>query len=262
MALGFGQVEEILALAFDVPPQYRSRLRARLQQWQKMRFPKGVNAGRGSRAEYGATQVFQLAAMLSLLDAGLHPERGKDAILATWSTIRAGLGAAAVSGAHRAFDTVYCFLKLDGLDKLRDPKTSSGFVAYLRRRTQLADAIKRPEDVPMHGQAAWVARTLYAMEPATSSLILDLDYLLNTILASMKLVGANISDMSSDFNHWASSYEVDELHIENPAQFSLDNITTQEWVAKYVRNTDVQVGDFDDLCREILGIGEHRRGDR
>lgn len=226
-----------------------------------MKFPEGVNSGRGARAEYGATQIFQLAVMLALLDAGLHPERAKDAILATWSTIRTGLGAAAVSSAHRTFNTVYCFLQINGLEKLRYPEASNGFVAHLRTRNQLADAIRKPGHVPESHQAAWVARTLYAMSPTTSSIILDLDFLLHGILASMKLTNIDLSICATDLNKWASTYETDELHIASPEQLTIENIGSQEWIGKYVNNAAAQVDEFDDLCRQALRMKRLTDGD-
>jgi hypothetical protein len=49
--------------------------RARLKHFQRLKFPEGVNVGKGRASKYGAGQLITLALALELAELGLTPER-------------------------------------------------------------------------------------------------------------------------------------------------------------------------------------------
>lgn len=72
MDLTFNQVEAVFAKRFDIPATVA--FRGRLQHLQRLKFPTGVNTGRGTKATYGWVQVIQLMVALDLIDLGLTPD--------------------------------------------------------------------------------------------------------------------------------------------------------------------------------------------
>jgi hypothetical protein len=72
MDLTFNQVEAVFAKRFDIPVTVA--FRGRLQHLQRLKFPTGVNTGRGTKATYGWVQVIQLMVALDLIDLGLTPD--------------------------------------------------------------------------------------------------------------------------------------------------------------------------------------------
>jgi hypothetical protein len=91
MAILFGQVEKALASVNGIAEEHRSKLRARLQTWQKLKFPAGVNTGRGVKALYGLNEIFQLVIMMELLKRGLTPERAIAVTNRHWESLKAGI---------------------------------------------------------------------------------------------------------------------------------------------------------------------------
>lgn len=74
MDLTFNQVEAVFAERFDIPADKAVAFRGRLQHFQRLKFPTGVNTGRGTKATYGWVQVIQLMVALDLIDLGLTPD--------------------------------------------------------------------------------------------------------------------------------------------------------------------------------------------
>lgn len=75
MELTFGQVAHALAETYDIADNKRSAFVARLQHFQKRKFPPGTNTGRGRAATYSVGQLFLLGVALELGQLGLTPER-------------------------------------------------------------------------------------------------------------------------------------------------------------------------------------------
>lgn len=74
MDLTFNQVEAVFARRFDIPAEKAMAFRGRLQHFQRLKFPTGVNTGRGTKATYGWMQIIQLMVALDLIDLGLTPD--------------------------------------------------------------------------------------------------------------------------------------------------------------------------------------------
>tara|TARA_R110001599_G_scaffold193040_1_gene388724 strand:+ start:8605 stop:9270 length:666 start_codon:yes stop_codon:yes gene_type:complete len=76
----FSEVEEALAVTYDIDESKRLAFRARLQHLQKLKFPAGLNTGRGRAATYTVGHIYLLAVALELLQLGLSPDRAKRVI--------------------------------------------------------------------------------------------------------------------------------------------------------------------------------------
>lgn len=73
--LSYGEVFSLFAHMHQVALSKHTAFRGRLQHFQKLGFPEGVNTGRGRPAEYGPEAVASLAFALELTQMGLNPER-------------------------------------------------------------------------------------------------------------------------------------------------------------------------------------------
>lgn len=121
MSLTFAQAHFALSFVSQIAPSRADAFEARLKQWQKMGFPEGINVGRGVRASYGATQVYQLLFMLKLLHVGLTPERAQRVVLAGWTSIKDAIAETVVDIANRETRLHYSLIQLDALSELKEP---------------------------------------------------------------------------------------------------------------------------------------------
>jgi hypothetical protein len=80
MELTFAQVEKALALTHNIADGRRSAFSSRLKHLQKLKFPPGINTGRGRAATYSVGHLFLLGVALELNQLGLSPERAADVI--------------------------------------------------------------------------------------------------------------------------------------------------------------------------------------
>ena len=83
MKLRFGQIEEVLQLAHDIPANAQSQFRARLRNL--FRVGLSLPSGRvGRRANYHTADLFKLAFAAELLQAGLLPEKAALVVTQQW----------------------------------------------------------------------------------------------------------------------------------------------------------------------------------
>jgi len=75
MQLSYSQVEDLIAAVHDIPPGRRPALESRLKHFKRMKFPAGVNTGKGRPAAYDASAVLRLLLAFELLQLGMMPER-------------------------------------------------------------------------------------------------------------------------------------------------------------------------------------------
>lgn len=81
MELTFAQVARALGQTYYVAEHKRAAFVARLQHLQKLKFPAGINTGRGRAAKYDVGHLLQLGIVLELSEFGLTPERAINVIL-------------------------------------------------------------------------------------------------------------------------------------------------------------------------------------
>lgn len=87
MRLEFKEIEAIFATRYGIEEKRLSPFRGRLQHLQRLKFPEGINTGKGKKAEYGWKQFAQLSLALDLIDLGYSPEKAVTAISCSWAEI-------------------------------------------------------------------------------------------------------------------------------------------------------------------------------
>lgn len=113
MEFTFAEVEHALVVTYDIAEPKRPAFRARLQHLQKLKFPAGLNTGRGRAAKYTVGHIYLIAVALELLQLGLSPERAKRVIEEDLYSVAMAGAMAARSGvpSERRFDSpsfLYC----------------------------------------------------------------------------------------------------------------------------------------------------------
>lgn len=121
LSLSFSEASFILGLMANIAPEKAETFKSRLKQWQKRGFPAGTQVGKGVKAEYGATQIFQLILMVKLLKVGLTPERAQTVVETAWPAFRDGFAEALVCAANDEPHLHYFMIQLDALSELSDP---------------------------------------------------------------------------------------------------------------------------------------------
>ncbi|TPG13185.1 hypothetical protein [Sphingomonas oligophenolica] len=74
VALSQRDVLSIVGGVHHVVDDRQKALKSRLQHFQRLGFPAGINTGKGKPAAYGARQVVDLLVAFELLQVGLWPE--------------------------------------------------------------------------------------------------------------------------------------------------------------------------------------------
>lgn len=87
-ALGSRDVERFLAGFHDIAADHRSAYAGRLKHITRRGFPEGVASGRGTPAEYGADQLFQLMTAMELTQFGVMPLRAIALVSEAWPRLR------------------------------------------------------------------------------------------------------------------------------------------------------------------------------
>ena len=113
MKFTFAQVEKTLALTHNVDETRRSAFAARLKHLQKMKFPPGVNTGRGRAASYDVGHICLLGVALELNQLGLSPERAVGVITSDHGAIASAFLRAAEEGPPNGSFLQPMFLYLD-----------------------------------------------------------------------------------------------------------------------------------------------------
>lgn len=128
MSLSFSQVSFVLAFAAGIPSEKVETFQSRLKQWQKMGFPVGVNVGRGVKAKYGRTQLYQLAVMLRLMKLGLTPERAIEVVQEGWVKFDLAIRHSTAAMAGDQSLLIYALIRIDALSDLTRPGSSGNHV--------------------------------------------------------------------------------------------------------------------------------------
>ena len=84
MELTYKQLEQILRQYFDIASPKVSTFRSRIKQLQRLKFPPGVNVGRGAKMVYSAEQLFQLTTAFELLNNGFPAATATDLLSEYW----------------------------------------------------------------------------------------------------------------------------------------------------------------------------------
>lgn len=88
MELSYRQLEAILAAYLTVHPDKMGTFRSRMKQLQRLKFPAGVNIGRGVRMTYTAEHLLQLAVAFEMIGAGLAAKAATDLVSEYWDRFK------------------------------------------------------------------------------------------------------------------------------------------------------------------------------
>lgn len=227
MPLTFAQAQFIIAASAGVAPETLGRLTSRLKQWQKMDFPEGTRGvGKGSKAEYGAAQVFQLMLMMKLLKLGLTPDRAKEIISTGWDQFRHGILEALVSHGIGDGQRHYFVVQLDALSELTTPGAKHihavvDTVSEARIRAAW-DPVgeERPEDED------WQLSFFYNFvirNRFTGSFVIEVDTLLYWVAMCLREMGVAPTVFAAELNEWYDQvwkgYEGNQRDQEEFARF-------------------------------------------
>lgn len=90
MKLRFGQIEEVLQVANDIPVHARPQFRARLRNL--FRVGLSLPSGKvGRRANFHPADLFKMAFAVELLQAGLPPEKAAQTVGQYWPAAAKGI---------------------------------------------------------------------------------------------------------------------------------------------------------------------------
>lgn len=88
MNLSYGQIEALLKNLHGVAPEKAIALKGRLNHFQRAKFPRNVNVGRGPRATYDVEATFGLVFAFELLRLRIPPLTAVQMITANWPLFR------------------------------------------------------------------------------------------------------------------------------------------------------------------------------
>ncbi len=96
MRLTYGQLETVLANHLRVHPDKLPTLRSRIKQLQRLKFPPGVNVGRGAKMEYSGEHLFMLVTAFELIGAGHPAQAACNLVSDHWTDFAAAYALAAL----------------------------------------------------------------------------------------------------------------------------------------------------------------------
>jgi hypothetical protein len=104
MILSYGQLEAVLVGHLRIHPDKISTLRSRIKQLQRLKFPPGVNVGRGTKMEYSGEHLFMLVTVFELMGFGFPAQYACNLTLKHWKEFSAGYALAALQRRNFSWD--------------------------------------------------------------------------------------------------------------------------------------------------------------
>jgi hypothetical protein len=241
--LTFGQVEATLAAMEKIHPEKRKAFYSRLKQWQKLGFPEGVNVGKGTRAEYGATQLFQLAYMIELQRIGLSPERGIEAVQAAWPVLVSGLIETTVCMAGGADHLHYCALQVDALTGFSEPGVDHAHVyasLFIDKHLGVVSFMGEGENLAEEERVRYLRMRNTLLNQIAGSIVIETDSLLLRLWSAMVEAKIDPLVLSEDFRslravarvvsaerQLANAHSAAEEHSHAPTEDGQDPVDIQ-----------------------------------
>lgn len=252
MALTFGQVVDVLAAANGLHPEKRDTFIARLKQWQKAGFPAGVNVGKGARAKYGATQVFQLALLMRMLAMGLPPERAQEIILIGWDRFKTAIVGVTATKASGEDGTLYLLIQYDALTDLKEPKADHAHV-FIRPTPHwmVADALnslhdEEEPDPDETEEQSNLRKLVYSLlwDNLVNVIILEIDSIVMRVWLAMTKLGIEPEKLGGEVSQWSKADAID------------DDSSVETSIQRHDNLADVAMNVRDFASRILLGSEE------
>lgn len=204
MPLTYAEASFVTGLLAGIDPSKVETFDSRMKQWQKKGFPEGTRVGKGMRAEYGATQIIQLALMAKLLKVGLTPERAQNVIQSGWEAFKDGVVETLTCQANDADHLHYFMIQLDALSDLTDPDSDHEHV-YVELLTddEMAEAwmpsdeIETDEDRERYNMYRFIVKNRMAL-----SITIEIDSVLMWIWAALKARNLSPSIFADELARW------------------------------------------------------------
>lgn len=226
MSLSFSEAQFIVSLVAGIAPEKAGTFQSRLKQWQKMGFPEGTRVGRGTKAEYGALQIFQLVILVKLLRVGLTPERAQKLVTSAWSAFRGGIVEAVLCMANGEDHLHYYMIQLDALSDLTTPGGSDHlhtFVDVFTDREMLfawdePDDDWSEEEKAQHQYSSFLVKNRMAV-----SISIEIDSLIVWIWSALKAMGKGPAEFAPELAQWVSECRKDDYRQQaNEQHFNSD----------------------------------------
>lgn len=211
MPLTFAQAQVIVATSAGVAVEKLGRLTSRMKQWQKMGFPVGTRGvGKGAKAEYGATQIFQLLLMMKFLKLGVTPDRAAEIVVVGWDQFRHGLFRTLLSHGDRDGHRHFFFVQIDALTELTtvgadrmavivncvsDTEIASAWAGGSRKINEIADLGDESEI------AAWY-QAFVVQNRMGGSFVIEADSLIYWVWFCLQKMGISPSIFADEFESW------------------------------------------------------------
>ncbi|WJY17505.1 hypothetical protein QQS45_07470 [Alteriqipengyuania flavescens] len=206
MPLSFAEASFITGLIAGIDPSKGATFESRLKQWQKKGFPEGTQVGKGQRAEYGATQVFQLALMAKLLKVGLTPDRAQHVILAGWPAFKDGIVETLLCQANDADHLHYFMVQLDALSDLTSPDSDHEHVFIeILTDDEMAEAWAPSEEIESEEEGERYAYFRFLVKNRMAlSITIEIDSLLLWVWAAFAAREIDPSIFADELATWES----------------------------------------------------------
>ena len=188
----YSEIFDILSKKHQISKSKAISFRGRLQHFQRLGFPLGINTGRGKRVKYTWRELFLMGLALEYVEIGSTPERIVQEILKFEEILLASLAKVASPKGSR---TEGCFLltELSGLLALKQESEWGEEIALLTQ-TELAQVFSDDGDDRY--------RSPYA--------IIDLrQFVASILLAVFDTIEIPRDQLLEDLKRWSSGAERD-----------------------------------------------------
>lgn len=206
MSLSFAEASFITGLIAGIHPSKVETFASRIKQWQKKGFPEGTQVGKGARAQYGATQILQLALMAKLLKVGLTPERAQKVIETAWPVFKDGFVETLSCQAKGADHLHYFMVQLDALSDLSDPESDHEHIfVEMLTDDEMAEAWAPSEEIESEDELARYRYYSFLVKNRMAlSITIEIDSLLIWVWAALKVRELDGSVFADEIAEWES----------------------------------------------------------
>lgn len=212
MPLSFAQAQVIVAMSAGIAHEKLGSLTSRMKQWQKMGFPVGTKGvGKGAKAEYGASQIFQLLLMVRFLKLGVTPERAKEIIFVGWDQFRNGIFRTLLSNGDNDGSRHYFLVQLDALSDLTTPGAdhmhvvvdcvSSAEICTAWQGANLT-AVRNVRDLADEDEIVRWGRAFIVKNRMSGCFVMEVDSLIYWVWLCLREMGISPSIFAEEFEVW------------------------------------------------------------
>jgi hypothetical protein len=243
VSLSFGEASFLISLVAGIRPERAETFQSRLKQWQKMGFPEGTRVGRGVKAEYGATQIFQLALLVKLLRVGLTPERAQNVIKDGWTRLKGGIVETVICMANAERHLHYFFIQLDALSDLTTEGGSDHLHTFIDVFTdsELLTAWDEVDEGWTEDERAQQAYSSFLVKNRMAvSITIEIDSLLVWVWAGLKALGKSADIFATEIAAWLKECRETEFRFQSTEAYHEADLHNQSVALRDTSDTRVE----------------------